>query len=465
MASTTAPMASGTTTVETEGGPLNAPAPPASSRPAGFLRQSALSLAVKAGSAGLGFAVVVVLARSLGEAGYGLYAVVYATVTVLGIPAQMGLPVLLVRETARVAATGTEPGAMHALWRDASRLVLATTALIVAGAWLWFWAGSTAEAATIAAFAAGLFLIPARALSDVRAAGLRGLGRVIAGQIPDMILRPGLFLALIGAAVLAGMALEPARALALHLGAAALTLLVVSGLLARAAPRPDAGGTRAPNPMGLGAMLVSAGTLGLVAGAQILNANLDVIMLGALAETALAGLYKVAATTALLTTVALQAVNQVLMPRIAAAHKRGDRHGLERVVRLSARLTFGCAVIAALILILAGETILRLAFGETFTPGYTVLVILALGQLGNAAFGPVISVLNMTGLERETLRGVLIACAVNVVLNAALIPLYGAEGAAIATAITLLVWNAVLFVRVRARLGINTSALGRGMVR
>jgi O-antigen/teichoic acid export membrane protein len=46
----------------------------------------------------------------------------------------------------------------------------------------------------------------------------------------------------------------------------------------------------------------------------------------------------------------------------------------------------------------------------------------------------------------------------NVVLNAALIPIWGTTGAAIATAASIAAWNIILVIQVRRRLGIRTTA-------
>ena len=83
---------------------------------------------------------------------------------------------------------------------------------------------------------------------------------------------------------------------------------------------------------------------------------------------------------------------------------------------------------------------------------------LALGQLVNAGMGSVGALLNMTDHERDTLRGVAIAAVANVVLGLVLIPLYGLEGAAIATAVPLIIWNLLLRQAVWRRIQIETLA-------
>ncbi|WP_018995113.1 polysaccharide biosynthesis C-terminal domain-containing protein [Thioalkalivibrio sp. ALJ2] len=87
------------------------------------------------------------------------------------------------------------------------------------------------------------------------------------------------------------------------------------------------------------------------------------------------------------------------------------------------------------------------------------LAILAFGQLVNVAFGSVGMFLTMSGYERETLMGHLVALAVNAATAVALIPLLGVIGAAIAVTIGLLTWNVVLAVKFVQRLQLRPTAL------
>ena len=82
------------------------------------------SFALKAANTGLGFLTTVLLARLLGAEGYGIYAYAYALVMLLAMPAQSGLPNLIVRETARGLAEGT-PDRVKGAWQNgyAERLV------------------------------------------------------------------------------------------------------------------------------------------------------------------------------------------------------------------------------------------------------------------------------------------------------------------------------------------------------
>jgi O-antigen/teichoic acid export membrane protein len=63
----------------------------------------------------------------------------------------------------------------------------------------------------------------------------------------------------------------------------------------------------------------------------------------------------------------------------------------------------------------------------------------------------------MTGHEKDTMMSVFIGATINVSLNFALTPTWGPIGAAIATTMTLITWNSIMWYKVRQRLGIEPS--------
>ena len=105
-----------------------------------------------------------------------------------------------------------------------------------------------------------------------------------------------------------------------------------------------------------------------------------------------------------------------------------------------------------ILFVFAGGEIAAWVFGEEFSRSHTPLAILSLAQLANATFGSVGILLNMTGHERDTARALWQTTAANVILNLLLVPSYGMEGAAIATALSLIMWN-VLLLRLARRVG------------
>ena len=411
---------------------------------------------VKLANVGLGFALAVVLARFLGAEGFGQYAFVYAIVSILQIPTKMGLPILIVRETARADQEG-RTGLMRALWRWAHLVVLGMALAVLTLTFLvihFFGSGI----ATAEAFFWGLALIPMIALAGVRGAALRGLGRVILGQIPETVLRPVILLGLLGATLLLfRQDLTAETALMLHVVAAALSFVIGAYFLFRHAPQ-EAGGREAIAGQHR-VWLVSACILGATGSLQVINGNLDLVMLGLFRSEAEVGIYKVATAAAVLVVFGLQAINMVLMPRVSRLHAAGDTAALQELATTSARWILGGGALVAAGLFLFGRPVIELVFGQTFEAAYPALMILVVAKLIGVSFGSVAMLLNMSGHERDTLTGVAVACGGNVILNLLLIPPYGIIGAAVATGITYLLWNILLWRRVQKRLGINSMAI------
>lgn len=102
----------------------------------------------------------------------------------------------------------------------------------------------------------------------------------------------------------------------------------------------------------------------------------------------------------------------------------------------------------------------RGVFGAPFAAGHAALSIIAVGQLANAGAGFVGFLLNMTCYERDTARGVAIGAMANVVLNPILNPPYGMNGAALATTVSIVLRNGVLWYFAKRRLGIQAHGLG-----
>jgi len=192
----------------------------------------------------------------------------------------------------------------------------------------------------------------------------------------------------------------------------------------------------------------------------IINQNADIVLLGALMGAEAVGIYRPVSSIVALIGFGLTSVNMALAPVVASLHAKGELVRLQRLITAATRATTVFALPTTAGLILGGRWILRI-FGRTFTRGATALVILSLGQLVNAGMGSVGLILTMTGHERDTAKGLAVAVGLNIVLNLALIPSFGIEGAAAATTMSLVTWNVLLALYVWRRLGIQTTAIGR----
>ena len=101
---------------------------------------------------------------------------------------------------------------------------------------------------------------------------------------------------------------------------------------------------------------------------------------------------------------------------------------------------------------------MRVVFGSSYGRGNGVLLVLALGQLGNVVCGSCGLVLVMTGHQRTAARIAIGAIVVAVPLVIVGTHADGIEGAAIAAAAVNVGYNLALVYAVRVRVGVRTEA-------
>ncbi|TGD73110.1 flippase [Mangrovimicrobium sediminis] len=415
------------------------------------------SFLIRVSNLGLRFGVAVLLARLLGPEEYGGYSFALAVIMVLAIPVQLGLPRLVERETARAQAQANW-GLIRLLWGWAFRVILGFSVLLsLACLLLLYLAPQLLPPGAAALVAPGLLLVPLFALGAVRAAALRGLRRVISGQLPDAVVLPLVLLAALLVLTAFG-SLNARDAMLAHVAAAAVAFVLGALLLHRARPGELRQATTADTrPAG---WLGAAFTLALVAGLQLVNNQADILMLGYLRSSAEVGVYRVAASAAVLTLLGLQVVNTVISPWITRLYTQDRRAELCSLVTRASRIIFAISLPVALVFMVWAEPLLEFCFGEPYRSGATALRLLTLAQVVNFLAGPVGNLLTMSGHERVTLLGVIVATVVNVLLNLLFIPRYGVEGAALASALSIVTWNTLLWWQTRRVLGIDASPAG-----
>jgi O-antigen/teichoic acid export membrane protein len=440
-----------------------------------ILRGAGVSLILQVAGLGLGYLGTAVLVRAMSRADFGVLGFMLSLVTVMVLPAQFGVPTLVIRETATGRQTGDYAAAKGLLIRSnqfalAAAVLLALGTLIVA-------AFLPSLRPNLPVLVLALATLPLLALTAIRGAALRGLGRVIAGQWPDVALKPALVL-LFGAVaapaavpklaalcLMFGVALPPAAmtstlAMALNLAATALAFLVGLILLWRAMP----GELRQARPrFDSRRWIASAIPLGVGGGIAVLNVQIAVLLMGALGRPPEEiGEYRLVAQTAMLAALGYTAVIATLSPRFAAAGAAGDRAGLQRAASLGAVLATIACLPFALFFLAAGGPFLGLVFRPEAAVGGPILAVLGLAQLFNAAMGCSAAMLNMSGHERDFTFSCAAGLILQTVLALALIPLFGLMGAALASAVGVVAPNILLRRYARLRLGVESAIWGWG---
>lgn len=418
--------------------------------------QLAASASVLGGNVVLGYGVSAVLTRLLGLEGFGIYSVVIALVTMLTAPAFFGLPTLIGREVAWATSKG-EFGLVAGLIRRSHQFILGMAAAMIIAAFI----VQTLAGKSSAALYWALPLILLMSLAAARSAMLRGIGKVLEGQWPEQLLRPALLIGLAMAWVALGQAITPTVAVALT-GLAAFIALAVS-LVQWVLSKPEALRGAVPAYRDA-AWLKAVIPFALSTGVLVISAQISLVILGAIRGPEEAAVFRVSSQTAQLCALGYTAAIMNISPRIAAAFSASDQNLMQRTAQQGALFAMAFCIPAALVLIIGGRPLLSLMFGSTFGVGASVMGILAVGQVLNSAFGCGASLLNMTGHERDCTVALGGGLVLQVLGSLALVPLWGATGAAIAGVVGILGSNIALQRMAIARTGID-PAIWSGLFR
>lgn len=399
----------------------------------------------------LALALGIVLARALGAVGYGVYAYAFAIMSLLRVGAEAGVPMLLMREVAAAEAQGDWAMLMGALVRGKQLVLIGSGLSVVGGLTVLCIVAGHMSRAVLYTTALMLLVIPPVTLTKTLAFGARGLHSVVTGQVVDLLLRPALVLLVAGSIFAVFPYLRtPEYAMAAQFGAALVALAVSARVLNRLLPSETSATVaryRAWRWMKNSLPFI------LIGGAGVINSQTDIIMLGWFRSAAEVGAYRVAAQGAVLVAFFVNAAGSALAPSFAKVY---STEGLARLRRLYRNTTIVVIVLSlpvALVFTLFGERLITFVFGHEYAPAALPLSILAVGYMLNAVFGPVGTLLAMVGRERIAAKLLSLSALLNVILNLALIPPYGVEGGAIATAFTIASYHAVLRYVVRRDLG------------
>ena len=181
----------------------------------------------------------------------------------------------------------------------------------------------------------------------------------------------------------------------------------------------------------------------------------DIFMLGAMKGSSEVGIYNVAFKIASLGYLIIIAINVVIAPKISELYSKNNMVALKKVIQHSTWFIIVLTIPLMALILLFRETILGI-FGIEFLNGETALVIIGCGVLISSISGNVDQILNMTN-SHKILRNITFFCfMVNVILNYFLIPVYGINGAAIASLITNVLINAICLYYIKKNLGFFT---------
>ncbi len=410
-------------------------------------------LIIRCVGAALAYASQVLLARVLGQTDYGIFALVWVWILVLGHLSPLGFAQAVCRFAPHYGARN-EKDLLRGFLQTGALFVAGAALLIAAfgGAILWF-AAPLIETVYVLPFAIALIVFPLFALQDYVENIARAFNWTVVAITPPFIIRHGL----IGAGVLSvyvvGMPVSASVAIGVVLAATLVSLLIQIGFVWIRLRKIVSAGPRRHR---FGEWFKTSFPLVFVDGTLILFSNADILILSLFVEPATIAVYFAASRILQLVAFVQYAATAATAQRFTALNAHGNEAGLSLLARTTTRLTLIASVGAAIVIYLAAPFLLDL-FGEGFDGAMPVLAILMVGLIAQAFAGPGEDLLNMLGEERACAATCVAALILNVGLNFALIPTLGIVGAAIATAASVAVRSLILTFLVKQRLGLDIA--------
>jgi O-antigen/teichoic acid export membrane protein len=396
-------------------------------------RDAMAAFGVRVASAAVLYLSQIAIARWIGGHDYGIYVFVTTWVLVLGGLTHMGLNLAVMRLLPQYRERGDFAHYLGLI--RGSRVFALSAGTVVAAIGM---AGLTlipnllAEPYLMPAYLA-LVCVPMMTLSEVHDGIGRGQSWMLDGLLPHYVLRPALVLTGLLVARLAGLPMTAETAVGAAIvatwAAATIQTMLINRRIAQSVPT-------SARCYDFRTWIAVALPLLVVAAAELALQNTDILVISHVMTPQDVAIYFAAAKTMSLIMFVHYAVGSAVANRFSTLQTRGDHEALSLFVRDAVNWTFWPSLLGAALILLLGKPLLSL-FGADFTTGYTVMWILVLGFLARSSFGPAEVLLSMLG-EHRACAGVLIVTALlNLVLNLMLVPRFGLEGAATATALAL----------------------------
>ncbi|WP_123624546.1 lipopolysaccharide biosynthesis protein [Halorubrum sp. CSM-61] len=383
------------------------------------------------------------LARGLGPAAYGVYALAWRIAQLCSRLVTFGSVPALQRYLPEYADDPDRQGVVAGL---AYATTLGFGAAIAAGIWL---AAPRIDALTVedASFPPTMrafgFLVGLLGVVMVASAVFRAVGSARGEIAFNKLLRPGV--RLVGALA--------ALALGYSVVGVAGGIVVATALLAAVAAPLSARVTGiVPSLRGVlreaGRFYNHAAPVAMSSLGKVFQNRVDVLLVGALLTATAAGVYNVVLVLIAIAWIPLMAFNQLLPPVASELYADGRTETLNAVYGSVTRQIVTTVVPILAVLAVFGRELLGL-FGEPYVAGYVPLVVYLVGVFVGSAVGATGWLLMMTDHQYARMALDWLLAALNVALTYAFVVRYGLVGAALGTSLAIAVQNGIQVVLLR----------------
>lgn len=433
-------------------------------RGGGMAGRGVVAIAIRFLSAGLGFALVFVMARWMPTDEFGRFGYAFSLAMALAAMLEFGQNRLVLRSLAAYGEQG-RIDLMRGVLRFSTAVCGIGMLIGLAGVLLWTLVFDTHPSLLPAAV-----LTAALILAEFQAHVMRGLGNLVRSLVPKEIAWRPLAI-LIMAALGGGVTLVTDAATALWVLAATLMALNLLQFLFLVRPRWKAvaskiGNAEGPDTQQQGETLEMARSmwrkssvrLWLVTAMNVALTPLSVVVVGQFVPPAETGAYFAALRVATVIAFPLQGLNLLASPMLARAYAAGNLPKLQSVASFTATAATALAVIGAVILAAFGGQVLGF-MNTNFEAAANLQLVIMAGFVVAAACGSSGQLMNMTGHDREFLKIMLVCNAIGFLLLVYLTANYSAIGTAWGLLAIKSLWNIAVVFWARRNLGVDPSIL------
>ena len=182
---------------------------------------------------------------------------------------------------------------------------------------------------------------------------------------------------------------------------------------------------------------------------------IDIIILGYFETSSIVGVYSVIMKISLFSSVILFSINSIVASEFSRLYSLDKMVDLRVLIKKSSKIIFFITIPILILIVYFSEFILGY-FGAEFIMANKTLHILIAGQFINILCGSVGYILMMTEKQNIFKNIMIFSTCVNILLNIVLIPKYSINGAAIASSVSLILWNIISFSYIYRKYNIST---------
>ncbi len=402
-----------------------------------FFSTSAVLLASRLGGAGLTVLTQLILARIVPVETLGVFFLATSTASVLALLATFGFPNISNRILSRYRVSHRPECAASYVKTVCLTVTIAGLVFAVGGL---SWIHVMADANTSAALSVGISIVPIIALSFFLGSALNAEREFIWASMPELLLRPLGFLTVLLFFVACGVVPSAVMLVVVFCGFCLFTLVlqtvkarsVFTGFL-----------TASPAPRRIWQQWSKmASPLIAVSLFTNLFADVAIVFSGAFLEKEVLAPLAIAIKLSLLFGFFVQIIHQQILPDLSDAVRRQEYDTYTTRLSHANRWAVAATAFATVLVALFGEQILSL-FGSAYAQASTALTVLVACQLIRAFCGPAAQLLVVINRQRIVLATTTTTLVLFGMSVAALIPVYGTNGAIAAICMSIIMWNAL----------------------